>query len=281
MIELTDDARKHLDDYLRKTRSYLQGCKSVDASDIEQNIKEHIESELADKPAPVSCAELDEVLERLGSPRQWVAEEELSPWRKFILRLRTGPEDWRLAYISFALFILSFLFASWPDNFFWLFLFSPVVILGDGLQGFLLLGSFIAARAAVSTAAGGKELGAQRWLLYPALIVIYLPIVVVSLGWPAGILGTNGTDISIRHQGPELIDHLRFALTGVWLAVLGVITCFWPKLVIAIFRPFANRFNRKTAISLIILGLFVILMAAAGFLLEHLRHHPFTPLGLR
>jgi hypothetical protein len=279
MIELTDDARKHLDDYLRQTRSYLQGCKSVDAGDVEQNVNEHIENELAAKRGPISRGELDEVLERLGSPRQWVPEEELSAWRKVILRLRSGPEDWRLAYISFGLFILSFLLASSPRAFSLVFFFSPLLILRGSLQGISLLASFILARAAVSLASDSRDLGAQRWLLYPQLITIYVPVVLIGLIWPIDLLPAHGLNPAMgRWQGLMTASHI--ALLGVWWTALGVIFCARPKLVVAVFRPFADRFTRKTAVPLIVFGAVVALIGAAGFLLECLQRRPFMWLGL-
>ncbi len=91
MITLSKSAKKSLEDYLRQARAYLRGSRSVDANEVEQNITEHIENELEGAAEPVSCDTLDAVLEKLGSPQQWVPEEELPWWRKIILRLRTGP----------------------------------------------------------------------------------------------------------------------------------------------------------------------------------------------
>jgi len=109
MITLSKSAKKSLEDYLRQARAYLRGSKSVDAEEVEQNITEHIENELKGAAEPVSCDALDAVLKKLGSPQQWVPEEELPWWRKIILRLRSGSEDWRLAYLSLGLLVVGFL----------------------------------------------------------------------------------------------------------------------------------------------------------------------------
>ncbi len=106
MINLTDNAKKHLDNYLQQVRTCLKDCLTVDADEVEQNIKEHIENELQSSTEPVSFDTLDDVLKRLGSPQQWLPEEEIAWWRKIIIRLRKGPEDWRLAYITFGLLLL-------------------------------------------------------------------------------------------------------------------------------------------------------------------------------
>jgi len=110
MMELSTAAQSHLENYLQQMRLYLQGAKSVDAAEVERDIREHIDSELLDKPAPVSLQDLTPVLQRLGSPTQWVPAEDLSWWRTFTLRMRTGPKDWRLAYFSLGALILGFMF---------------------------------------------------------------------------------------------------------------------------------------------------------------------------
>ncbi len=129
MIALSKSAKRSLDDYLRQARAYLRGSKSVDAGEVEQNIAEHIENALEGASEPVSCDELEAVLEKLGNPQQWVPEDELPWWRQIIFRLRSGPEDWRLAYISFGLFVAALAIA--PS--------TPVFVV-------LILASFLASR---------------------------------------------------------------------------------------------------------------------------------------
>jgi len=110
VIELSEKARKTLSEYLDQVKRSLKGVKYIDADEIVQNVNEHIENELGETPEPVSSEKLGAVLEKLGSPLQWVPEEEISWWRKVILRIYSGPEDWRLAYLSFGLFFIAFLF---------------------------------------------------------------------------------------------------------------------------------------------------------------------------
>ena len=45
-MTLSEGARRSLEDYLRQARMYLRGSKSVDADEVEQNVTEHIETEL-------------------------------------------------------------------------------------------------------------------------------------------------------------------------------------------------------------------------------------------
>jgi hypothetical protein len=150
MITLSKSAKKSLEDYLRQARAYLRGSKSVDANEVEQNITEHIENELEGAAEPVSCDVLDAVLAKLGSPQQWVPEEELSWWRKIILRLRSGSEDWRLAYLSLGLLVAGFLILPY----------APAGIV-------LIMASFLVSRAALSEAGDVDKLEAQKWFLYP------------------------------------------------------------------------------------------------------------------
>ena len=120
MIELTTRAHKHLDRYLGEVRASLAACPSVDSVDVERDVREHIDKSLSESPKPVDLPDLARVLEQLGSPSQWVTEEEL-PWRRklrlrirrIVTRLCSGPEDFRLAYLSIALFALAlFTFAA-------------------------------------------------------------------------------------------------------------------------------------------------------------------------
>jgi hypothetical protein len=88
MIELTSPAQKHLDSYLGELRTTLAGCRSVDSFDVERDVMEHIEKSLSEAATPVDLSALSDVLERLGSPSQWIPEEELSWRRKAFVRLR-------------------------------------------------------------------------------------------------------------------------------------------------------------------------------------------------
>jgi len=78
-------------------------------------------------------------------------------WRKIIFRMRSGPEDWRLAYISFALLAAGLLTLPY----------APAGIV-------LILAGFLASRAAIAETGDPKKLKAQKWLLYPSLITVYI-----------------------------------------------------------------------------------------------------------
>jgi hypothetical protein len=238
MINLTDSAKKHLDNYLQQVRTCLKDCSTVDADEVEQNIKEHIESELQDSSEPVSFDALDDILKKLGSPQQWLPEE-ISWWRKIILRLRTGPEDWRLAYISFSLLILGCLIL-------------PASIV-------LIPASFIISRAALSEAADPNELKAQKWLIYPSLIIVYVSVLLGLLLWPLGLLFPLAEEL--EHLDADVFPWNTGGETAYWalaFVAIAAATCLWwlilslilkagPNLLRAIFKPFIRNITPKSA----------------------------------
>jgi len=258
MTELTGNAQKSLDHYLHQARAYLKGAKSVDAAEVEQNITEHIENELIDAAEPVSAEELETVLRKLGSPEQWVGEEELPWWRKMMLRVQTGPEDWRLAYFSFGLFVLG------------------VLILPSG--AILIAAGFIAARAALSAVEAPTQLKAQKWLLYPCLITMYLGLLGLLLALPLLAL------VPLAYDREEaLIESFRIGddmpywvaawsvfagSIGLWWVIEGVVLLARPNIPKVLFRPFADGFNRKWAVVLICVG-FVVLVVSLIVLNMH------------
>ena len=255
MNNLSDSAKKCLDKYLQQIKSCLRGCKTVDADEVERNVIEHIESEFEGVTAAVSFEELDAVLQRLGRPSQWIPEEELPWWRKMILRLHTGPEDWRLAYISFGLLILGFLI----------------------LPSFIILipASFIVSRAALSVAEDHKIPDTQKWLIYPSLIIVYSFVLFWLLAWPAFALTTAAYEWerNIRSSYPNFADDLRYwimatsfiiAGLGLWWIILGGLVLKCRRLLQVLFKPFAGWFSRKWALVLLLIGL-GLMIPSLGF----------------
>lgn len=255
MVELSENARKGLDEYLRQVRTYLRWSRSLDRDEVEQNITEHIERELEGVPEPVSSNELEGVLARLGSPRQWVPPEALQWWGRLILKLRTDSEDWRLAYISFALLVIGCL----------LFLVVP-------FQVVFIAASFITARAALA-AAGGEDLGAQKWLVYPTLLIVSAAFGLTLFFGPALLAGIIGAELHeihwVRrdsHMGVAAFVFTSTTLvTSLWWVMLGLLACKWPGLIRHPLRPFADRFNRRRALLIAGAGL-LLLVLLAGFI---------------
>ncbi len=252
MVELSETARKGLDDYLRQVRTYLRWSRSLDRDEVEQNIAAHIERELEGTPQPVSSSALEGVLARLGSPRQWVPPEALGWWAKLILKLRTDSEDWRLAYISFALLLAGFL----------LFLASPLLLV-------FIAASFITSRAALA-AAGDENLGAQKWLLYPALVIGSAILATAVLCGPGLLAGTAGAELyqlaRMRHYSDmDIVEFVIISatlITGLWWVVSGLTLCKRPALARGPLRPFADRFNRHHALALFSTGVLLLILVA-------------------
>src|SRR5262249_49901870 len=154
----------------------------------------------------VRLDQLEAVLARLGRPEQWVADEDRPVWRRGIdwvrtrpavvgrrvrgatERLRNGPGDWRLAYLTFGALLVG------------LFLFPVLVV--------RLPVSYIVGRAALARARdAGQSLGGQKWLIYPPLLIVSVPLLVGLLLWPLGVGGAIADEVW-RHNG----DSIRAAL---------------------------------------------------------------------
>ena len=252
MIALSKSARRSLDDYLRQARAYLRGSRSVDAAEVEQNITEHIENALEGAREPVSCDDLEAVLEKLGNPQQWVPEDELAWWRRIILRLRSGPEDWRLAYMSFGLFVAGLALAS----------VIPVFVV-------LILASFVASRAAISQTPDCRRLKAQKWLLYPSLITVYGFVLGTLFTLPFWIVIGIAVEYKGRITGlSRELDYwftacsAAFATMGAWWVILAVTVVFFGKKAAVLLRPFADAYKAKWAFLLLIVGLGVTTVSA-------------------
>jgi hypothetical protein len=255
--KLSDAARQLLERYLWELRISLQGCRSVDPKEVEADVKQHIDQELADAPAPVSGDKLDEVLRKLGSPWQWVPVEELSWWRRIVLKLRTGPNDLRLGALVMALMVLGLIFVplTWP----------------------FLLGSFLLARATVAMMAEReKELGWQRWLIYPPLVIVYLPIFLALIAWPAmaaalaaelggsrDISPFNGQPWRDLPEIPFILSATATAISGWWSLLLAAVL-IWPALPMHVFRPFIGRVRRAVALLLLIVCLVIFGFSAVA-----------------
>ena len=254
MVELSENARKGLNDYLQQVRNYLRWSKSLDCVEVEQNIAEHIERELEGTPEPVSAGVLEGVLARLGSPSQWVPPEALGWWGRLIIKLRTDSQDWRLAYVSFALLLTGLLF----------FLATPLIFVFIGA-------SFITSRAALAAAGGPKDLGAQRWLLYPPLLIVgafFLGTLLAGPGVLAGIVAAELHAFSSIRRSSDMgmvafIVSAAMLISSAWWMILGVLACKWPEFIRAPLHPFAAGFNRRRALSVSAAGVLLLLLLAA------------------
>ena len=220
---LNEPARKRLDGYLQEARRFLKGAGSVDPDEVTGEIESHVGMELAGIEGPVTLSQLETVLERLGSPRQWVPDEDLAWWRRAKLNLMETPQDWRLAYLTLALLATGFLFPP------------------------LLFASFLVARASVSVADTEATLGAKRWLIYPSLLMIYLPVLLLILLMPGAaahslrdLAGINVAELSGFQRFTGALPWGALGL-GLWWCLLGRLAWTRPRMWHSLLRPFADE----------------------------------------
>lgn len=261
MIEMTPAARERVDNYLRRMRSELRGTRSVVADEVEQGVREHIEIALAHAQSPVGATEVIGVLDRLGPPERWLADEERPVWHRFMDRLRNGPEDWRLAYLAFGLFLLSFVFLP--------------------IGGFLLLiPAMVVSRAYVELARDrGEPLGARRWLVYPSIAVILaLATGLLIVGPPtagmAFVFGDAGVEQTLDVPS-STAGEIRFVfgmggvLSGSWWIIAAAFCTAFLRPIRFVFAPLLDGVGRRHFAVLAALG---ALVAAAGATLIYYRH---------
>ncbi|HEY3055398.1 MAG TPA: hypothetical protein VGK31_05660 [Thermoanaerobaculia bacterium] len=232
MIELSDSARQRFDDYLHRLRRTLRGNQ---ADDVEQSVREHVEIALAGIPAPVGAEHLGVVLERLGPPERWLPEEELPIWRRVMTRIANGPDDWRVAYLSFGLFLLTLL----------------LLPLGIGIL--LLVPAYLVGRAFVELLSErGEPIGARRWLVYPPIAALLFLLfsgfligpVVPLLGWGIGEGGFH------RLWNPAM-DRIRVnagltaASIGLWWILYSVVLTILFRPIRFAFAPLLDRLRRR------------------------------------
>lgn len=261
MIEMTAAARERLDNYLQRMRTELRGTRAVVADEVEQSVREHIEIALASAQTPVGATEVIGVLDRLGPPERWLADEERPMWRRALARLRSGPEDWRLAYLAFGLFLASIIF-------------MPV---GGVL---LLLPAMLVSRAYIEFARDrGEPLGARRWLVYPSIAVILaLATGLLIIGPPLPLLAfaldddlfEQMFDVPQTHAGEiRFVFGMGSVLFGSWWILASAFCAAFLRPIRFVFAPLLDGLRRKHFAVLAAIGL---LVAAVGATLIYYRH---------
>lgn len=300
-LGLTAAAEARLDEYLAQVRRALLGVPDVNSAEIEADIREHVENELRSAARPVEQLVLEVVLRRLGPPTQWLPPGRVpitaqvgasavtfgqflkARFRAARAALWRGPEDWRLAYLSFSVFAFG--------------------VIAFPLFPLCLVVSYLLSRAGVAVAADkGITLDAGRkWLLYPPVVLVSLALAIGVVGAPIGIVAgiaveAHDVDIyerwvaagkpmvlsswgrptnvrmpdrQVRESFPEVrtqLDGLLAALPVVpaarevaavgflaagvlsaWWGVLGCVAGAFPGLVRGLFFPFHGCFSGRLA----------------------------------
>jgi hypothetical protein len=261
MIDMTPAARERLDNYLQRLRNELRGTRSVVADEVEQSVREHIEIALAGAQTPVGATEVIGVLDRLGPPERWLADEERPVWRRAIAKLSTAPDDWRLAYLAFGLFLASIVFL-------------PI----GGIL--LLIPALLVSRAYIELARDrGEPLGARRWLVYPSIAVVLAfatGLLVVGPPLPLLALGFDDDGFEQLFDIPRhMAGQIRFVLGmggvlfGAWWIIAAAFCAAFLRPIRFVFVPLLDGLRRKHFAVLALIGAVV---AAAGGMLIYYRH---------
>jgi hypothetical protein len=245
-MTFSGEASQHLERYLEEMRASMSQSEHDGVAEIEQDIRDHIEAELGERPSPISADELDAVLARLGSPAQWGAGSAAA----VAVPHPISNEDW-LAYASSALLLVGFAVPIlWPVSF--------------------LLARWVLARIEQR----GEPVGARRWLLYPPLAVVSIAIALFILFWPFGAFAELGMMVARNAGLPthERLPHfvtlaVTFGCLGAYWIIVGVIAGSGERLVRSVFHPFAGRFRRRHGWMLSGAG---AILAAAGGLTAYL-----------
>jgi hypothetical protein len=263
MIDLTPSARQRLDDYLQRLRHSLRRASPAEADDVEQSVREHIEVALASVPAPVGGEQLAEVLDRLGAPDGWVPADDRSVLQRVVQqvkdRLRFGPEEWRLAYVTFGLFV------------------AALILMPVGIGFFLMIASFLASRAYLDFMETKQEApGARRWLIYPPIAFFLAVATVFFIVGPAGPMlawgiGEEGfldlleeSGLRAPYHEMQFVAGAAVAAFGTWWILASLIGMAFLRAIRFIFKPLLNRVRRTHFLGLTVIG---ALTLALGFVL--------------
>jgi hypothetical protein len=265
MAALSPEAQTRLDGYLKQIRSALTGRPSIDADEVERDVLGHIDAELSGAPEPISVSRLLEVLDRLGAPQEWVPDDEPA-WRRPFSTLSSGQGDWRLAGLTFFLFLFGpLLFMSprmlWP---------MPPV---------LMVGSFIVARVTLALLdERGEAPGPRRWLIYPPLVMWYLVFAVVLFAAPALLVISAANDVPgisdalVRVvQAPlwAAVPAAAAVAIGLWWVIVGLLIALKPAIFRTFFWPFAEGFGRRHALGVAVAGALLAVGSGVIVILLH------------
>ena len=256
MMNVTPAARQQLDSYLQRLRSELRATRAETAEEVEQSVREHIETALEDAPTPVSGTDMIAVLDRLGSPEQWLAEEARAVADR---SGGSGADDSRLPYVAFGLVLVSigsFMFF-----------------------GFLLLipAMFVSRAWIEQKRERGEPLSSKRWLVYPSIALVLASVaLLLLLVPPLGAMALLHGDVARSFDVPtdpagalRFYAGIRALMLGAWWIIAGGLCAALIRPIRFVFLPLLDRVRRKHFAVLSAIG---ALLAAAGAALIYYRH---------
>jgi hypothetical protein len=252
MNTFSPEAQQLFDRYLTSVRWSVRGVAGAD--EIEHNVREHVASALEAADEPVSSHMLRDVLAKLGDPWQWIPADELPWWRRVMMRLSFGPDDWRLAYVCFASTVLG------------------ALLLPIGVGVIFLIAAYLLSRATYDLATeNGSALGARRWLIYPPLVAVGLIALgffligpaAAGVAWGVGDAGYRSALDLPRFIGSRDAD-IRWgigagAITfGAWWLIASALGALFIKQLRWLVVPLANRLRRIHFVWLAAIGAIAI-----------------------
>lgn len=306
MIELTLGAQQRLSSYIDELRRVLVDDGKTDPHDVERDVRDHIQTVLANASGPIDEPQLDQVLRTLGAPAEWIEQPD-RPWyaqspkvwlnstkqtvSETVQHLATGPESYRLPYLSLLTLVLGLMLTFFTNHF------------NSGLAIFVVtaLGAFVLARAAIATQPQDNLSQGQTWLLSPALLVVYLPLLIAVVSWPVVVSGTlisqtpllkfhtaqmrlelQTAGVPMTHpdgrwkaerslantqaqvselqkEQTDLLSQLGFPilLCMFWWLVLGILSLSLPNAIRAMFAPFSPRTVRWGMVGIAVLSVLI------------------------
>jgi hypothetical protein len=258
MMELTPSAQQRFDEYFRRLRHSMRGASPAEADDVEQSVREHIDVALAGAATPIGNEQLAEVLDRLGAPDRWIGVEEPSFVRRMMERLRSGPEDWRLAYAAFGLFLLA------------------LILMPIGIGVLLMFASYLVSRAYVDFMETKDEVpGGRRWLVYPPIALFLFMAVaffVVGLAGPALAWGLDDhgflrilEETNVRAPYPEVrfVAGSIATVLGTWWILASLIGMALLPVSRFLFKPLLARIRRTHFLGLTLVGFLTLTLGVA------------------
>ena len=260
MVALSQEAQSHLERYLMQIKTALRGHPSIDADEVERDVLGHIDAELSGQPEPIAASRLLQVLDRLGTPNQWVPADDRAGWHRPFEAFSSGPGDWRLACLTFGLFLA-----------------GPTLFMGAmtlwPLPPVLMVLGFLTARVTLALFdERGEPVGVRRWLIYPPLLIWYVVFIVGLFGGPVLLIVVFGSDDPamrswlFRWLGQPVqtrIPFLILLLLGIWWAFLGLVLRLIAGVVQAVFWPFADWFEGRHAMRVTLIGLSLMVISGA------------------
>ena len=215
MIELSVGAQQLLDNYFAELKRVLVEDGKADPSDVERDIRDHIQTALAGTDGPVDESRLDQVLRSLGAPAEWIEHPD-RPWfarpssestesrKRFpdenVQQIAGVREGYILPSLSLLTLVLGLMLA----------LFASDSGAGLSIAVVAVFGAFVLARAEIARHPDEWQPPVQKWLLSPSLLMVYVPLLIAMITWPLvpGIFLARHSYVSMQNRVADASQRL-------------------------------------------------------------------------